>query len=100
MGSYNLKVYEYATGIQLRMYNQTLIYSEKNQSVPLIGLIDEADKKVHTCELVRGKSTGKAKTFIVLAFHVLAWSKCTISNSSEDLEIVHFAISCIFAIIF
>ena len=50
MGSYNLKVYEYATGVQLRLYNQTLIYSEKNQSVPLISSIDEADKKVHTCE--------------------------------------------------
>lgn len=51
MGSYNLKVYEYATGIQLRLYNQSLIYSEKNPSVPLISLIDEADKKVHTYEL-------------------------------------------------
>ena len=55
MGSYNLKVYEYATGIQLRMYNQALIYSEKNQSVPLIGLIDEVDKKVHTCELLEDR---------------------------------------------
>lgn len=51
MGSYNLKVYEYATGVQLRLYNQTLMYLEKNQSVPLISSIDEADKKVHTCEL-------------------------------------------------
>lgn len=51
MGSYNLKVYEYATGFQLRLYNQSLIYSEKNQSVSLISSIDEADKKVHTCEL-------------------------------------------------
>lgn len=51
MGSYNLKVYEYATGLQLRMYNQTLIYSEKNPSVPLISPIDEADEEVHTCEL-------------------------------------------------
>ena len=52
MGSYNLKVYEYATGIQLRLYNQTLIYSEINPSVPLISSIDEADEKVHTCELL------------------------------------------------
>lgn len=51
MGSYNLKVYEYAAGFQLRLYNQSLIYSEKNPSVPLISLIDEADKKVHTYEL-------------------------------------------------
>ena len=51
MGSYNLKVYEYATGIQLRMYNQTLIYSEKNPSVPLISPINGTDEEVHTCEL-------------------------------------------------
>ena len=53
MGSYNLKVYEYATGIQLRLYNQSLIYSENNPSVPLLSSIDEADEKVHTCELFR-----------------------------------------------
>ena len=56
MGSYNLKVYEYATGIQLRMYNQTLIYSEKNQSVPLIESIEEEDIKVHTRELSEGRN--------------------------------------------
>ena len=69
MGSYNLKVYEYATGIQLRMYNQALIYSEKNQSVPLIGLIDEVDKKVHTCELLEER---KERSFQVSASRAIS----------------------------
>ena len=31
MGSYNLKVYEYVDSMQLRLYNQSLVYSEKVQ---------------------------------------------------------------------
>lgn len=63
MGSYNLKVYEYATGIQLRLYNQALIYSENNPSVPLLSQINEADEKVHTCELCSRKKHGKSHNF-------------------------------------
>ena len=50
MGSYNLKVYEYADSIQLRMYNQSLIYDEKVATTPLIEPSEEF-KKVHTSEL-------------------------------------------------
>lgn len=48
MGSYNVKVYEYATGTQIRLYNQVLTYSEKVKKEPLLQLDSE---KVHTHEL-------------------------------------------------
>ena len=69
MGSYNLKVYEYATGIQLRLYNQALIYSENNPSVPLISQIYEADDKVHTCELSEER---KERSFQVSASRAIS----------------------------
>ena len=50
MGSYNLKVYEYADSVQLRLYNQSLTYDEKVPSVPLIEPVEPMEK-VHTSEL-------------------------------------------------
>lgn len=47
MGSYNVKVYEYATGIQVRLYNQVLTYSEKVKKEPFL----QSNEKVHAREL-------------------------------------------------
>ena len=35
MGNYNIKVYEYADGIQIRLYNQPITSYEKVMPVPL-----------------------------------------------------------------
>ncbi len=52
MGNYNLKVYEYADGIQLRLYNQPITSHEK---VPPVSLAKPCEpdeiQKVHTSEL-------------------------------------------------
>ena len=48
MGSYNVKVYEYATGIQVRLYNQVLTYSEKVKKEPFL----QSDEKIHAHELL------------------------------------------------
>ncbi len=52
MGNYNLKVYEYADGIQIRLYNQPISTNEKVPPVPL-AVPQECDElqRVHTSEL-------------------------------------------------
>ncbi len=64
MGNYNLKVYEYADGIQLRLYNQPITSHEKVSPVPLAKPYEpyEPDElqKVHTSEL--SDSPGKVRT--------------------------------------
>ena len=52
MGNYNLKVYEYADGIQIRLYNQPITSHEKVLPVPLAKPYEFKElKKVHTSEL-------------------------------------------------
>ena len=52
MGNYNLKVYEYADGIQIRLYNQPITSYEKVLPVPLAKPYESNElKKVHTSEL-------------------------------------------------
>jgi len=51
MGIYNLRVYEYADSIQLRVYNKPIYNSENVPKVPLINLSDGELKIVHTSEL-------------------------------------------------
>lgn len=52
MGNYNLKVYEYADGIQIRLYNQPIINGEKVPPVPLAKPYESDEvPKVHTSEL-------------------------------------------------
>lgn len=48
MGSYNLKVYEYADSIQLRLFNKCVTYSEKVKKEPL--LVSSDSDSVHTSE--------------------------------------------------
>ena len=57
MGNYNLKVYEYADGIQIRVYNQPITSYEKVPPVPLAKPHEpDEPKKVHTSErFTRGK---------------------------------------------
>ena len=59
MGSYNLKVYEYADSVQLRLYNQSLTYDEKVPSVPLIEPVEPLEK-VHTSELSKERKEKSA----------------------------------------
>lgn len=52
MGNYNVKVYEYAEGIQLRLYNQPITSHEKVPAVPLAKPYEFDElPKVHTSEL-------------------------------------------------
>ena len=52
MGNYNIKVYEYADGIQIRLYNQPITSYEKVLPVPLAKPYESNElKKVHTSEL-------------------------------------------------
>lgn len=52
MGNYNVKVYEYAEGIQLRLYNQPITSHEKVPAVPLAKPYEfDEPPKVHTSEL-------------------------------------------------
>lgn len=56
MGSYNLKVYEYANSMQLRLYNQCVSFSEKVKKEPLIIPEDSDSEKVHAHELSEERS--------------------------------------------
>lgn len=52
MGNYNLKVYEYTDGIQVRLYNQPISINEKVPPVPLaVPQESEEPQRVHTSEL-------------------------------------------------
>lgn len=64
MGSYNLKVYEYADSIQLRLYSQSLTYDEKVSPIPLIELVEPSEKfqKVHTSELSEERKEHSVKS--------------------------------------
>ena len=64
MGSYNLKVYEYADSIQLRLYNQSLTYDEKVSSIPMIEPFESFanNTKVHTSELSTERKERSAKS--------------------------------------
>ena len=53
MSNYNLKVYEYADGIQIRLYNQPITSIEKAPPVPIAKPYEPEElPKVHTSELL------------------------------------------------
>ena len=53
MSNYNLKVYEYADGIQIRLYNQPITSIEKVPPVPIAKPYEPEElPKVHTSELL------------------------------------------------
>lgn len=53
MSNYNLKVYEYADGIQIRLYNQPITSNEKVPPVPIAKPYEPEElPKVHTSELL------------------------------------------------
>lgn len=52
MGIYNLRVYEYANSVQVRVYNRPFITTEEIAEIPLAIPYEEPEQeKVHTSEL-------------------------------------------------